>query len=137
MLDGVIAVGKGASAIADVWQTRRDEYASYTASRRAAAMLVDASLELIPIVTEVTGGIVGTKLGVYIGGAFMGLEGSVVPGAGTALGVAIGALMGGAVGGIVRDLAGKITGNIAALTGLGMTDCQQLCNRQKLDLQST
>ena len=114
VLDGVIAVGKGVSAIADVWQARSDEYASYTASRRAAAMLVDASLELIPIVTEVTGGIVGTKLGVYIGGAFMGIEGSVVPGAGTALGVAIGALIGGAVGGIAGDLAGRITGNIAA-----------------------
>ena len=115
VLDGVIAVGKGVSAIADVWQARSDEYASYTASRRAAAMLVDASLELIPIVTEVTGAIVGTKLGVHGGVWVMGALGTIgLPGAGSLVGVATGALLGGVFGGIVGEEIGGKTGNNVA-----------------------
>lgn len=112
----LIVAGRGVAAVADVWERRSDEYASYAASRRVSAMSVDAGLSLFPLATEVGGGLVGVKVGATAGAAIMGTLGSVVPVAGTAVGVAAGAVIGGALGGFAGDWLGAKLGE--GMTGM-------------------
>ena len=106
----LIAIGQGASAVADVWEQRSDEYASFATSRHVSAMSVDAGLALLPVATEVGGSMIGVHVGATAGAAIMGTLGSVIPVAGTAVGVAAGTIIGGAIGGFAGDWLGAKIG---------------------------
>ena len=112
----LIVAGRGVTAVADVWERRSGEYASYSTSRRVSAMAVDAALSVFPLATEVGGGLVGVKVGATAGAAIMGTLGSVIPVAGTAVGVAAGAVIGGALGGFAGDWLGAKIGE--GVTGM-------------------
>ncbi|RME57003.1 hypothetical protein D6779_09600 [Candidatus Parcubacteria bacterium] len=100
-LDGALNV----AALAFKWGQDYFAYRDEGASKVAAAMIVDAGLE---VATSAVGGAAGGAFGSWVGGAIGGALGSVIPVAGTAAGAAVGS----AIGGFVGKIAGKWAANL-------------------------
>ena len=105
LLASLFAVGQGVWSIGNTWSANWDEYGSYTTSKRATAMTVDAALAALPAATEL-GGLVGGKI---VGAKIGALAGTAIGGP---VGTAAGAVIGGALGGIAGAWVGRHAGNI-------------------------
>jgi len=113
----VISGAQALTSVASTWHQNWDEYNSMSTPERVSAISVDAGLAILPVATEVAGGIVGATGGAYVGGAIGGAIGAL--GGPFALvtvpaGTAAGSLVGGVVGGFVGDWLGGTAGDWAS-----------------------
>lgn len=113
-VEALISAGKGVIAVADVWERRGAEYASYGLSRNISAHTMDAGMASLPVAGEFLGGVggawLGAKTGMLVGGQ-IGILGG--PG-GIAVGTVAGGIIGAAIGGFAGDWLGGRTGESAA-----------------------
>lgn len=114
LLNALISAGKGVIAVADVWEARSAEYASYDLPRNISARTVDAGLALLPVGTGFAGSVGGVLVGAKVGAIAGGTLGSVIPVLGTAVGAVGGGIIGGAFGGLGGDWLGSKVGEGAA-----------------------
>lgn len=112
LLGVVFTAGTGVANIAETWTKRWDEYEQMDGAGKAAAMVVDAGLALIPTVTDVAGSVGGLILGAKLGLVTAGPVGAIVGGVGGAIG---GGIAGEAAGNWIVDKVDEHGGRQAAI----------------------